>query len=93
MKLFAAEFDANGDGESTVRWVGGDGRTIFAHLKLRAGPIGADALETSPTVQALVESGDDLGWLRQRLAGDRPVRAGPVAASAGAPGLPAPVLF
>ena len=59
MKLFAAEFDANGDGKSTVRWVGGDGRTIFAHLKLRADPIGADALETSPTVKALVESGDD----------------------------------
>ena len=92
MKLFAANFDANGDGESTVRWVGGDGRTIFAHLKLRADPIDADALDTSPTVQALVESGDDLGWLRQRLAGDRPVRAAPVAATAGTPGVPTPAL-
>ncbi len=92
MKLFAAEFDANGDGESTVRWVGGDGRTIFAHLKLRADPIGADALETSPTVKALVESGDDLGWLRQRLAGEQAVRANPVASSAGMPGVPTPAL-
>ena len=92
MKLFAADIDVNGDGESTVRWVGGDGRTIFAHLKLRADPIGADALETSPTVKALVESGDDLDWLRQRLAGDRPARAESVASSAGTAGVPTPAL-
>ena len=85
LKLFAMRFDVDGDGKSTVRHVGGDGRTIFAHLKLRADSIDADALDTSPTVKALVDSGDDLGWLRQRLAGERPVRAEPVASSAGMP--------
>ena len=92
LKLFAADFDESVDGESTVRWIGGDGRTIFAHLKLRADSIDADALDTSPTVKALVESGDDLRWLRQRLAGDRPAPAEPVASSTGMPGVPTPAL-
>ncbi len=78
LKLFAAEFDASTDGEPGIRWVGGDGRTIFAHLKLGADSIDADALDTSPTVQALLERGDDLGWLRQRLAGEQPVQVDPV---------------
>ena len=60
---------------------------MFAHLKLRAEPLHADALDTSPTVRALVESGDDLGWLTQRLAGGGPARAAPVASSAGMPGV------
>ena len=90
LKLFAAEFDSNGDGELRARSVTGDDRTMFAHLKLRADSIHADALGTSPTVKALVESGDDLGWLSQRLAGDRPSQAGPVASSAGGP---TPALF
>ena len=32
--------------------VGGDARPIFAHLKLRAGPIEANALDASPTIEA-----------------------------------------
>ncbi len=92
LKLFAAEFGANGDGDATVRSVSSSERTIFAHLKLRADSIDADALDTSPTVKALVESGDDLGWLRQRLEGDQPARAEPVSSSAGIPSVPTPVL-
>ena len=83
LKLFAAEFGANGDGKASVRSVSSSERTLFAHLKLRADSIDADALDTSPTVKALVERGDDLGWLRRRLQGDQPVRAEPVASSAG----------
>ena len=87
LKLFAAPFVSNGDGEFRARSVTGDDRTMFAHLKLRAEPLHADALDTSPTVQALVESGDDLSWLTQRLAGGGPARAAPVASSAGMPGV------
>ncbi len=32
--------------------VGGDARPMFAHLKLRAGPIEANALDASPTIEA-----------------------------------------
>ena len=87
LKLFAARFESNGDGEPRARSVTGDDRTMFAHLKLRAEALHADALDTSPTVQALVESGDDLSWLTQRLAGGGPARAAPVASSAGMPGV------
>ena len=86
LKLFAARFGSNGDGEPRARSVTGDDRTMFAHLKLRAEPLHeADALDTSPTVRALVESGDDLGWLTQRLAGGTPARPAPVASSTGMP--------
>ena len=86
LKLFAARFESNGEGELRARSVTGDDRTMFAHLKLKAEPLHADALDTSPTVKALMESGDDLSWLTHRLAGGGPVRPGPVASSTGMPG-------
>ena len=84
LKLFAAEFSDERDGAPSVRSVGGAGRTIFAHLKLRADPINADALDSSPTLRALADRGDDLDWLRRRLAGDRPAQVGPPVASSAA---------
>ena len=42
LKLFAAEFGANGDGKASVRSVSSSERTLFAHLKLRADSIDAD---------------------------------------------------
>ena len=93
MKLFAAEFGEERDGSPAVREVGGNGRTIFAHLKLRADPIDADALDTSATFRALADRGDDLDWLMRRLEGDRPRAVGPpVASSTPAPGNQRPIL-
>ncbi len=93
MKLFAAEFGEERDGTPAVRAVGGNGRTIFAHLKLRADPIDADALDTSATFRALAQRGDDLDWLIRRLEGDRPLAVGPpVASSTPAPGNRRPIL-
>jgi hypothetical protein len=51
------------------------GRAVFAHLKLRADPVEADALDNSPTIKALGEQDDALGWLRQ-VAAAREVAAG-----------------
>ena len=93
MKLFAAEFGEERDGTPSVRAVGGNGRTIFAHLKLRADPIDADALDTSATFRALADRGDDLDWLMRRLEGDRPRAVGPpVASSTPAAGNQRPIL-
>ena len=41
------------------------GRTVFAHLKLRADPIEADALDNSPTIKALGERDTASGWLQR----------------------------
>ncbi len=38
-------------GEPLRLGAGGEARPMFAHLKLRAEPIGADALDTSPTIR------------------------------------------
>ena len=81
MKLFAAEFGEPRDGAPSVQSVGGAGRTIFAHLKLKADSIEADALDSSPTFRALAERGDGLDWLMRRLEGDRPSQVGPPVAS------------
>ncbi len=51
------------------------GRAVFAHLKLRAEPVEADALDNSPTIKALGEQDDALGWLQQ-VAAPREVAAG-----------------
>ena len=51
------------------------GRAVFAHLKLRADPVKADTLDNSPTIKALGEQDDALGWLRQ-VAAAREVAAG-----------------
>ncbi len=41
------------------------GRAVFAHLKLRADPIEADALDNSPTIKALGEQDTASGWLQR----------------------------
>ena len=51
------------------------GRAVFAHLKLRAEPVEADALDNSPTIKALGAQDDALGWLQQAAAA-REVAAG-----------------
>lgn len=66
LKIHAAVFT----GESTVRSVGRGRRSVFAHLKLRADPIGEHALATSPTLRVLSEH--DRESLRQRLVGESP---------------------
>lgn len=48
--------------------IGRGSRLVFAHLKLRAAPIGNDALESSPTIRALSTDSDALRALQQRLA-------------------------
>lgn len=63
-----------------VESVGRGRRSVFAHLKLRAASIEPNALATSPTVLALDDR--DSAWLRQRLRGDAPSRAGVVTTSA-----------
>jgi hypothetical protein len=42
-----------------------NGRAVFAHLKLRADPIEPDALENSPTIEALGERHEVLSLLRR----------------------------
>ena len=67
LKLLAATFDRGSGSEPLVRSVGRGRRTIFAHLKLRADSIEADAFENSPTMRALSEQGGGPAWLRHRL--------------------------
>jgi hypothetical protein len=45
----------------SARSIGREGRRVFAHLKLRAGSIEADAFENSPTVRALLEQASRAG--------------------------------
>ena len=49
LKLLPA---VRGAGEPLRLGTGGEARPTFAHLKLRAGPIDANALDTSPTIKA-----------------------------------------
>lgn len=67
LKLLAATFDRGSGPEPLVRSVGRGRRTIFAHLKLRADSIEADAFENSPTMRALSEQRGGPAWLRHRL--------------------------
>ena len=69
LKLLAATFDRKPGMEPSVRSVGLGRRTIFAHLKLRADAIEAEAFENSPTMKALSTQGSDLTWLQRRLEG------------------------
>jgi hypothetical protein len=56
LKLLAAE-PAPGGEAGIYASIGLGARAVFAHLKLRADSIGADALETTPTFRALQERG------------------------------------
>jgi hypothetical protein len=53
LKIFAATKTANGILRPAAPPENADMRPLFAHLKLRAGPIEADALRNSPTIKAL----------------------------------------
>ena len=74
MKLLPAIFEPSQGSQLFVKSAGRGRRTVFAHLKLRADSIEADALQSSPTIRALSEQGDALGWLRQRLQGESAAR-------------------
>jgi len=73
LKLLPAVFDRNQGDQPAVQSVGRGRRAVFAHLKLRADSIEADALENSPTIRALSEQDDALGWLRQQLKDTRSI--------------------
>lgn len=77
LKIHPAVFADDG---VSVESVGRGRRSIFAHLKLRAEPIGSEALADSPTVRALDERGD--AWLRRRLVGGTSPRLDVVTTSA-----------
>lgn len=80
LKLLPAVFDLS-RGQPVVESIGRGRRTVFAHLKLRADSIEDDALETSPTIEALRREGDGLVWLRHRLRGGSGTRFETVSAS------------
>lgn len=75
LKLFPAVRRA---GEPLRLGAGGGARPMFAHLKLRAGPIGANALDTSPTIKAF---GCVVGTETPRLAAANVTAAAAVAGS------------
>ncbi|MBT8099804.1 MAG: DUF2272 domain-containing protein [Gammaproteobacteria bacterium] len=82
MKLLPAVFDEQQATHGAVETVSRGRRAVFAHLKLRADSIGADALETSPTIQALRKQNDALAWLRQQLKDENSIRFETVSRSA-----------
>jgi hypothetical protein len=68
LKLLPAEFGVPGSAEP--RAIGRGRRAVFAHLKLSAASIEADALTSSPTLEALRREPEALDWLQRRLAGE-----------------------
>ena len=85
LKLLPAVFDQNRGIHGAVQSVSRGRRKVFAHLKLRADSIGADAFETSPTIRAVLEQEDVLDWLRQQLEDEHSLRVETISAR----GLPA----
>ncbi|HEX7080587.1 MAG TPA: DUF2272 domain-containing protein [Gammaproteobacteria bacterium] len=75
LKLLPATFERRGGGPLATS-IGRGRRAIFAHLKLRAPPIEADAFESTPTMAALSERTAQFAALEQRLDGETPLRAG-----------------
>jgi len=67
LKLLPAVFAPSEGLAPAVRSVGRGRRAVFAHLKLRAASIEANAFDNTPTIKTLSERGDALGPLRQRL--------------------------
>lgn len=74
LKLHAARFTAEADGTTRALSIGRGRRSVFAHLKLRAEPIGTDALETTPTIRTIAARGDAVTLLQQRLQGQPAIR-------------------
>ncbi len=68
LKFLPAQAKPGHDGSGWYEMIGRESRLVFAHLKLRAAPIGNDALESSPTIRALSTDTNALRALRQRLA-------------------------
>jgi len=68
LKLLPAVREQGGDLRPRHQYVDRRTRTVFAHLKLRADPIEADALSNTPTLKALAEQDDAFRRLEQRLA-------------------------
>jgi hypothetical protein len=69
LKLLPAEFEAGDSGEVAVRSVGRGRGRIFAHLKLRDGPIAGDPFRLSPTIRQLGEQPDLLKRVKATLEG------------------------
>jgi hypothetical protein len=68
LKLLAAALKPGGGQDGLYASIGLSSRAVFAHLKLRAPSIGADALERTPTYQALGDGGHTAWletWLRE----------------------------
>ena len=82
LKLLPAAFGQNRGVEGAIQSVGRGRRAAFAHLKLRADPIQANALETSPTIRTFGQQQGALDWLRQRLRGQGSNRVEVVSTSA-----------
>src|SRR5690606_38851450 len=86
LKLLPATFERRG-GELVPTTIGRGTRTIFAHLKLRAPSIEADALARAPTLRALAAESERLVAVELRLAGGgMPAPAGSALDAAAAAG-------
>src|SRR5690606_25626821 len=83
LKLLPATFYDRG-GQAVASSIGRGGRVIFAHLKLRAPSVEADAFHDTPTLVALSERTDALLAVERRLSGEQ----APAPGSAPEPALP-----
>ncbi|MDX1562365.1 MAG: DUF2272 domain-containing protein [Gammaproteobacteria bacterium] len=70
LKLLPADFAAADGMESTITQIGRGRDTIFAHLKLRADVIEANAFDNAPTWQLVGEEPALLEQVLRRLAGE-----------------------
>jgi hypothetical protein len=70
LKYLPAEFAASDGGAHEVESIGRGRDTIFAHLKLRAEAIEADAFDNSPTLRKVSEQPEALDRMQARLSGE-----------------------
>ena len=88
LKLLPAEFRPPGD-DHVATSIGRGGRSVFAHLELRASSVEADAFEKTATLRAAAARGDQRVALEHTLRGapgasfdaPAPLSSGPAAAS------------
>lgn len=78
LKLLPARFDRF-EGEPVPTSIGQGRWAVFAHLKLRAPDIEANALASTPTLRALADREAQRLMLEHRLAGDAAASLGPIA--------------